>query len=157
MANLIESTSLWCDGGPSGTSDKVYSIQLLQADDGKHFQVDTQYGKRDKVCSGDPQGRSFKQANGKDAETTADSLLSKWEAENVYNTLLRKKRDKGYDKKVPTIYPAEYGTASAVFVSKEELSKVAENVKGLLDFLSTKGIKQVEKEDTLASMLKSME
>lgn len=153
MAQLIDSTSIWCD---IGTSDKVYCIQKVRADNGK-YQVDTQYGPREKVISGNWNGRSFKTVDGKDAKTLADSYMSEYEANRLYNDLLSKKVKKGYDKQVPTIFPAEYGDGSAVFVTKEELAKVAESVKGLMDFLSTKGIKQADETDAMAAVLASME
>ena len=41
--------------------------------------------------------------------------------------------------------------------SKEELSKVAQSVQGLTDFLSLKDAEQIDKEDSMAAMLASLD
>lgn len=116
---VLEATTVWHQ---HGTSDKVYSIQLLDAGDG-NFRVESQWGRRGKPST--PSQRMTKY-NG----------VSKHTAQNVYNQLLSEKvNKKDYDRSIPPIIPSEFGGRLASTIEKEEQLQISKLVKGLQDFL----------------------
>jgi hypothetical protein len=121
---VLKATSLWCD---TGTSDKVYNVQLVYDNTNGRYFVDAQWGKRLNVIKGKFQDRQEKVSNG-----------TKYGAESVYMELLRYKSKK-YNKELPEpIIPAEYTNGVEIAsISKEELAKLYKGVEEATDIKNT--------------------
>lgn len=112
---VLMAKSIWNN---SGTSDKVYSLQLVEESDGT-YSCYAQWGRRERYTS----------------EQIKKDHVARWEAESEFNNFLNKKRKRGYDKEISPIIPKVFGGTGTTALSKEKQKEQAAMLEGLQDFL----------------------